>query len=194
MIASPHRARGLTILESVLATVLLGVVASVLLAALNTMWRSQVRLAQTLGAAETANRVVLQYLDDRSALESQAGRPLNYGAWSFRWQLEETSVRYTPPAGVAGAAAENRLERGMAANFNRLKMVRVRVWLDERNEGGSFLASAAVPHFEMTRLVDPLNIGRNPDSLKKVFANPDLIMRALGQGGNLSIGSEEGPP
>lgn len=194
MSGSRHRVRGLTILESVLATVLLGVVASVLLAALNTMWRSQVRLAQTLGAAETANRIVLQYLDDRSALESQSGRPLNYGSWSFRWELEESSVRFTPPAGVAGAAAENRVERGVAANFNRLKLVRVRVWLDERNEGGSFLASRAAPHFEMTRLVDPLNIGRNPDSLKKVFANPDQIMRALGQGVNLSIGSEEGPP
>lgn len=204
MTARPHKhakrgstRRGMTLLEAVLATLLLGFVGAAFLGALSNIWRSQIRQSQRLAAAETANRLVLQYLDNRGALDAINGRPIAYGSWSFRWELNEEPVTFVPPPGEAGVAAQRRLDRGISGNFNRIKHIRVRVWLDERNlEGGSFRPTPDTPQVTLSRLVDPLNLDRNPDSFKKLMQNPGSgsIAEILSLDASYSVGSEQSQP
>lgn len=191
------RRRGLTIIEAVLAMLILSIVVTTLVRSVSGLWRSQTRMQQTLAAAEISSRVMLQFLDDRTALDSQSGKPLEYGVWRFRWELNEEQITYVPPPQASQSAGERATQRGIASEFNRMRSVTVRAWLSEDHAGGSYAPLEATPQYSVTRLVDPLNLGRTPDSIKKVMNNPELLNRILselsGTSTGTSTGSQGGP-
>lgn len=162
--------RGVTFLEAVLASVLLAMVASTLAGSVAFMTRSQTRMDQKIGAAELANRLVLQYIDDRDSLPDKA-LPIEYDVHLYRWTLEEAPVEFVFDNVVADSSGGV----GSGASLGRIKLITIRVWLSA-DSGGSLAYSSEVPNCTITRLIDPLAFN-NPDSLETLLNQPGGIER-----------------
>ncbi len=173
-------ARGMSLLEVALATTLLGIVAALIFSAIGQMWAGQQRQQQTLGAAEVANRLILQYLDDFNQLPGKTA-PIPYGGYSYRWSLREEDVELQTPTGLSGEAMATLAERRDRSNRSSPKSITVHVWLSEEQRNGAFTASAGTPEFVLTRLMDPM-AARNPDSFAKGITDPTLSNRLFGGG------------
>lgn len=176
--------RGLTLIEIVLAVALLGLVAGGVFSAISSMAAAQDRQLQRLGAAELCNRLILQYLDDKEAMPDPTA-PLAYADRRYRWSYKEEPVKMKLPAARAAQAAAGP-QRPIP--LDRLKLVTVNVWLSEES-GGSRDPGGFTPSFAITRVVDPLNFARNPDSfanLTSTDAGMRRIMEELiGAGGQI---------
>lgn len=157
--------RGLTFLETILAMAILAMIAAVTFTAYNSMLASQRRQVQTLGAAEVCNRLILQYLDDKSSIPSPAS-PIAYGGDLYHWSLDETPVSLTP------ARPDVAADRGASISItvDRIQAISVSAWLSEES-GGAVSPDGVAPFFAMTRLIDPLAT-RNLDSFGDVINNP----------------------
>lgn len=162
--------RGVTFLEAILASVLLALVASTLAGGVSFMTNAQRRMDQKLGAAELANRLILQYIDDRDSLPNKA-LPIEYDIDRYRWTLEEAPVEFVfdnmqddTSGGVGGGAS-----------LSRIKLITIRVWLGAES-GGSLSYTDDVPGITITRLIDPLAFN-NPDSLETLLNQPGGIER-----------------
>ncbi len=163
--------RGTTLVEAVLATVLLGMVAATLASAVSFMSASQRRIQQRLGAAELANRLMLQYIDDQDAMPSKS-LPIEYDTDLYRWAMDVDPVEFTmaePPAEIDPNSV------GSGVHFDRIRLVSIRVWLSE-DSGGARGFSTSLPNAQLTRLIDPLAFS-NPDSLQTMLETPGGIER-----------------
>lgn len=157
--------RGLTFLETILAMAIVAMIAAVALSGFNSMLASQRRQVQKLGAAEVCNRLILQYLDDKSSIP----RPdvsIAYGGDLYHWSLNEAPVSLTP------ARPEIAAERAGASaiTIDRIQAISVSAWLSEES-GGAVRPDGVVPFFAMTRLIDPI-ARRNPDTFGNIINNP----------------------
>jgi type II secretory pathway pseudopilin PulG len=166
--AMVHR-RGLTFLEAILAMVLLSMVAVTLSTAVSTMSKSQRRMDQKLGAAELANRLILQYIDERDSLPDKA-LPIEYDRDLFRWTLVEAQVKFEFDQQSEEASSDS---VGSGVSLNRIKLITIRVWLGA-DSGGSRSYTPDVPNVVITRLIDPLAFS-NPDSLETLINKPGGI-------------------
>jgi hypothetical protein len=162
--------RGVTFLEATLASVLLAMVASTLAGSVSFMTRSQTRMDQRIGAAELANRLILQYIDDRESLPDKA-LPIEYDVDLYRWTLEEAPVEFVFDVQVNDGTGGV----GNGASLQRIKLITVRVWLSA-DSGGSLAYNSEVPSCAITRLIDPLAFN-NPDSLETLLNQPGGIER-----------------
>ncbi|MBL4809244.1 MAG: type II secretion system protein [Phycisphaerales bacterium] len=166
-----HSRRGATLIEAVLATVLLGMVAATLASAVSFMSASQRRMEQRLGAAELANRLMLMYMDDQDAMPNKS-LPIEYDIDLYRWTLEVDPVKFTM-AQLPEEADDNAIGSGI--NFGRIRLVSIRVWLSE-GSGGTRGFSTEFPNAQLTRLIDPLALS-NPDSLQTMIDSPGGMER-----------------
>lgn len=168
--------RGLTFLEIVAAVALLGIVASALVGVTSFLAASQARQAQLLAASELANRLILMYLDDPTAMP-EGNKPIAYGPNEYRWEyVEEPLVLVEAMPGGRDPGRPQTLDP------NRFAQVTVRVWLSERS-GGAARPVAAVPGATVTRMLDPIAL-RNPDSGENLLNNPtrmqEFMQRMMG--------------
>jgi len=170
----------MSLLEVALATTLLGIASAMIFSAVGQMWAGQRRQQQTLGAAEVANRLILQYLDDFTQLPRRS-TPIPYGGYSYRWSLHEENVELQTPDGLSSEAMSTLAERRDRSNRSSPKSITVHVWLSEEQANGGVIASAQTPEFVLTRLMDPM-APRNPDSFGKSISNPNLSNRLFGGG------------
>ncbi len=164
---TPH-CRGLTFLESILAVVLLSMVAITLSSAVSFLSQSQKRFDQRLGAAELANRLILQYMDDQDSLPNRS-LPIEYDTDLYRWTLEESAVKFE----FDDRVVDDNNNLGSGVSLDRIKLITVRVWLGA-DSGGSRSFTPSVPNTTITRLIDPLAFN-NPDSLETLLAKPGGI-------------------
>ena len=180
--ASPTR-RGLTFLEIVLSVVLLAIATSMIMSAINNMLEAQGVHRQRLGAAEIANRLTLQYLDDKRTLPAQ-GLPVVYGRERYRWDYTErpVSIVTARPEAIQSRNASNQ-------SLNRLVTVNFRVWLSEEN-GGSYGYDPLIPSFTLSRVVNPTAL-RNPDTIDRMLKDPEAYREFLA---NLTGGGTPTPP
>jgi type II secretory pathway pseudopilin PulG len=162
--------RGVTFLEAILASVLLAMVASTLAGGVSFMAQSQRRMDQKLGAAELANRLILQYIDDRESLPDRT-LPIEYDIDLYRWTLEEAPVDFV----FDNMRSDDGGGVGSGASLSRIKLITVSVWLGDES-GGSRSFTTEVPHSKIARLIDPLAFN-NPDSLKTLLEQPGGIER-----------------
>lgn len=181
--APPGARRGLTLLESLLAIALLALVATSISNLMGYVRGSQRRAQLELAAAEVANRVIIQYMDDKWTLMDQAGLPVGYGPDDdplyFRWDLRVGSVRLDTSDTAKRAAADR---QSPPNNVQAVEQVTVWVWLSEES-GGSFQYDERVPSAVYTRLYAPL-AGlqfRSVDSMNKLRDN-DRAMSDLVSG------------
>lgn len=176
--------RGLTLIETVLAAALLGLVAAGIFSAISSMAASQDRQLQRLGAAELCHRLILQYLDDKDAMPSPTA-PLAYAERRYRWSLSEEPVKLKLPTAreVQAASAPQR-----TIPLDRIKLITVKVWLSEES-GGTRDPAGLTPQFAITRLVDPFDISRNPDSADNMLSTEAgrrrLFEQLIGSGGQV---------
>ncbi len=169
-----HVRSGVTLLEAILAVVLLGMVAATLASAAGFMGSMQNRMEQRLGAAELGNRLMLQFIDDRESLPSRS-LPIEYNADFFRWTLEEKPVRFNVENNVAAQSGASAV--GSGVNLSRIKLVTITVWLGA-DSGGSRALEPGIPKATITRLIDPLAFS-NPDSLSTLIEQPGGIEQLL---------------
>lgn len=170
--------RGMTFLEVVIATAMLGLVASAAFGVFNFITSAQWREQRRLGATEVANRLIMQYLDNPTGMPDPS-RTVDYGpeeAMSkYRWEYSED------PVVLVEAAPENRDQtRSSPLPPDRFKQVSVRVWLSEYS-GGTRFPEPSTPSAILTRMVDPV-MPRNPDSYMRMLNDPrgfEEIMRQL---------------
>ena len=161
--------RGLTFLEAILAVVLLSMVAVSLSSAVSFMSQAQHRMDQKLGAAELANRLILQYIDERDSLPDRA-LPIEYDIDLYRWTLEEQPVKFEFDDHGVEEAGNN---VGGGVSLDRIKLITIKVWL-AADSGGSRSYTSNVPNAVITRLIDPLAFN-NPDSLNTLLQKPGGI-------------------
>lgn len=164
---------GITFLESILGVVLLGLVTATLAGSVSFMARSENRLERKLAAGEIANRLILQFIDDRQSLPSPS-LPVEYGPDLYRWELEEQPVKFVTETQGTSASQGG---VGGGVSLDRVHFVIVRVWLAP-DSGGSVRYDPDVPSMVLTRLVDPLAFS-NPDSLETLLNQSDGIERLM---------------
>jgi hypothetical protein len=187
-----RRARaGMGMIEVIAGVVILALVAGTVLAAISVVLGVQLRHQRTLACAELTNRLILQYLDDPTAMPSDS-LPVQYGRDLYRWKLVKTPVELTP----AKADNSERTSR-TGLSLNRLEAIAVTVWLGEES-GGDRVPELSTPAFTMARLIDPIaDAQRNPDSTANMLSNEkrrlEFINRFLGteQGGLMNRGQRQ---
>jgi prepilin-type N-terminal cleavage/methylation domain-containing protein len=183
--------RGLTFIETVCAVALLGIVAGTVYATFGNIMGGQARQQHRLNAMELANRLILQYLDDKRTMP-QAGLPVLYGKDSYRWELSEVPVRLVP------SRPDIADERASVApiSVDRMQAISVRVWLSEES-GGSHGYDTTVPAVALTRLMDPIAL-RNPDQTWRLSRDSSLqaeLLERYGRiGRNANMRSRTTPP
>jgi hypothetical protein len=161
----------MTFLEAAAATALLGMVAAALVGVMSFLSASQARQALVLAASELANRLVLMYLDDPTAMP-EGTRPIAYGPHEYRWEYAEeplTLIEAVPGGRDPG--------RPQTLDPNRFVQVTVRVWLSERS-GGAARPVPGVPSATLTRMMDPVAL-RNPDSGDNLLNNPTRMQEFM---------------
>lgn len=169
--------RGLTMLETVLAAVLMAMIATTLVAGLGFVHADQRRQQQKLGAAEIANRLMLQYLDEKSAMPSDA-LAVTYGSrgqFRYYWRVQEdkVSMRAVRP----GSSTDANRSGGVSAD--RIKLITIRVW-NEQTLNVNPALSGLPEDYRLARLMDPI-APRNPDSLAKMLNTPEGMAEYLRQ-------------
>ncbi|NUQ68382.1 MAG: type II secretion system protein [Phycisphaerales bacterium] len=172
----PQLRRGVTFVEVICAVALIAIIATVSLSGVSSILAAQERQIRRISAAELANRIILQFLDDRDSVPAP-GTVLRADGAAFRFELRETPVRLEP------ARAEVAAERTQLTptTLDRLSNVSVLVWLAEES-GGSVAPVAGTPAVQLTRIVDPIAlITRNPDSLRNMMQDPEKYRRMLEQ-------------
>lgn len=158
--------RGLTFLEVVLAATLLALLASVTFGGFSSMIAAQERQVRRLACMEIANRLVLQHLDDPTAMPSPS-QPIWYADAEYRWSFEKEAIRFE--FGRPEIAAERAMTSSL--RLDRFVNVYITVWLGGES-GGSTTFDPLLPHASISRMVDPIG-ARNPDSLENIFRNPN---------------------
>jgi type II secretory pathway pseudopilin PulG len=155
----------MTFLEVVLAATLLALLAGTVFGGFSAMIGAQERQVRRLACMELANRLILQYLDDPTAMPTEA-QPIRYAGVEYRWSMQRQPVQFDhgrPEAAAERAAASSlRLERFVNMH--------VTVWVGAAS-GGADHFDPLIPHAAVSRLVDPIGT-RNPDSLENIFRNP----------------------
>ncbi|MEZ6244041.1 MAG: prepilin-type N-terminal cleavage/methylation domain-containing protein [Phycisphaerales bacterium] len=179
--------RGMTMLEVVLAVVLLALLAATFATSHSYIHAAASREAQRLGAAEIANRMMLQYIDDKKMLPPQSTQ-LDYNQQRYRWSLDEIPVDLK----LDPAAAENESQRGGGLGLERIRMIVVRAWLSE-DSGGSYIYTDSVPSITLTRLFDPLGFEHHsPDSAERQLGTEEGIREVLDTILRLQGGTQSG--
>lgn len=162
--------RGMTFLEVVLASALLGIVSMGILGALNYLVLQQKRAEHFAGASEVANRVVIMFLDNPDGMPP-GGRPIPYGRHLYRWTYEAAPIEVFDP---------NATDAATPMSLARLQELTVSVWLHE-DSGGAYSPNASTPGIVVRRMLDPMAT-RNPDALSRSVAEGRLL-RGLTEGG-----------
>ncbi len=186
----PTSRTGLTLLEVVLASALLGMMAAVILGTISAIWGWQGRQQESLGAAEVANRLMLTYLDDSTEMPP-SNLPVAYGPYRFHWEMKRTPVKIRDPEDLPPDVASKRAEKTVRSGLDRIEFVTVKVWLSEET-GGTLNLEEGTPHALLERLVDPLAF-RNPDSIKKKFLHMDKLGAMLSDMARDQQGGQEPP-
>ncbi len=157
--------RGSTLLEVVLAGVMLSLVAGGVFSSISHTFRADARARHRLAAHEVASRIMLQYLDSPKGLPSP-NAPYSDGLYTFRWSLEGDPVR------VKGDSERT------SAIFDDTQVLRVKVFDGVERPGGQ--VSEGEQLAEIVRLNNFfLVISRNEDSKNRNLTDEDTLRRML---------------
>lgn len=184
---SPRRAPGLSLLEVVLSVVMLTGVATSIMSAIAYVERADARDKRRLAAHEIANRLVLQWLDDKEQMP-EPGLPIAYGdRYQFFFELSVTQVQME-------LNEQQVRTRTTFQSLDRYRLVAVRVFDSDDSD-----PRAVVPGEELAllwRVYDPA-FNRNPDAMNRFGERPDdiwdLIHLLLRGGGTREGGTGRSP-
>ncbi|MEO1007292.1 MAG: type II secretion system protein [Planctomycetota bacterium] len=172
--------RGITFLEVVLASALLGIVSMGIFSAMNYVVLQQRRAEQALGAAEVANRVVVMFLDNPDDMPSN-GQPIAYGRHLYHWDYAAAPITLYDPQATDDIAP---------LRLDRLRELTVTVWLHE-DTGGARRPGPDAPTITVRRMLDPAPT-RNPDTLARAMDAGRVGGIWFGDGGGTRSGGSRG--
>lgn len=167
--STPNRTRGITILEVVISLTMLVGVGTMVLSAFGYVERSAARDRIRLAGYEACHRIILQFIDEPDLIRN-ARDPVVVDGYEFGFEfIEELLVSESRDGGgtVGVAQREYDLE---ALLSNKLKLIRVRVWLTEQNAGFQ-------PEQTVASLNRMYNIMNNPDQLLNELREATARMR-----------------
>jgi len=159
--------RGMSFLEIIFATALFGIVAASILGVFSFTINAMSREQRQLACAEVAHRLIMAYMDDKTAMPDTS-KTIEYGPaespLKFRWEYREDMIALVEPK------EDRRLKiRESPVRSDRFRQVTVRAWLSEES-GGTVKPEESTPQVTLTRMYDPLFM-RNPDSfLNSIFS------------------------
>ena len=139
-----------------------------------------------LGAAEVANRIIITYLDDKTSIKKLPDL-IDYGPDSYRWDLEEDTVRIEEPNRHLRVTAGR--EGAVPNALVRLDEIRVTVWQDDGTDAS--LTPGSTPGVRLNRLVNPIAY-RGDDVIERTLASPDRISELMQNLTGFEMPDEEG--
>ena len=170
---SPSR-RGATLLEVLLAALLLAAVAMVVTSVLSQINLAAQNRALRLHAYEVANRVILQYVDDPKVLKPTD--VYDDGTYLFRWDIDERPVSIDEPVNSATQKPERQQAQ---ATLDQTIVIDVRVYEAVPDGLGGPLFGREVAR--LTRPYNPLALtNMGPDKLKRLEKDPAFLSEIVG--------------
>jgi type II secretory pathway pseudopilin PulG len=164
--------RGISLIEVVMASTLLAVIASAVVASVSTVVAADSRNEQKLEALELGNRILLQYLDNKDALPDQSTQ-LTQGRGVYRWALRTSPVGLSMPS---TSVIEKPADGPGAKAISKLTLVSVSVYAGVPDGMGGFTSGERL--CTLSRVCHPLStIYRNPDRMKAVSGDPAAMIR-----------------
>jgi hypothetical protein len=153
----------MTLLEVVLATALLVLLASAMISTVVFANRSEIRRVRRLAAYEVASRLLLQYVDQKNNPDfPKASAPVEYEGMRFTFELFEEPAEVVAIRGEVPRLAQN------------TRLLRVRVY--EAVEGVAGGALRGVLLAELVRPNHPLVLlVRNEDSKGRQLMDPEVL-------------------
>ena len=157
--------RGSTLIEVVLAGVLLSLIAGSVFSAISQTVRADARQRHRLAAHELASRIMLQYIDSPKGLPAE-NAPYDDGVYKFRWELRGDDVRVKTDA------------EKVSALFDKTRLLRVKVFAGVDAGGGAVQSGEQLA--EIVRLYNrALILSRNDDSKGRGLLDQDTLKEFL---------------
>lgn len=168
----PASRRGASFIEVVLGVALLGMVAGTLTLTVGAIGGSFQRQQDRLGAAEIASRLLLMRADDEDSLPGSNAQ-ISFGTRNFRWTMEERGVQVTLSEPAQEATSDGTSGGSTLDLSRRLVAVSVTTWLSE-DSGGSATFNENVPHYTLTRLIDPISFTTSDSAEARLETQEDI--------------------
>lgn len=165
--------RAMSMLEVVAAVAILALITATITTAINYMVAQNARERRQLACMEMANRLVLQFLDDKNNMPSQS-LPLDYASDRFMYSLKDQRVELKDNR----RASERQSTRQGGIARDRVRQLTIRVWLHKDSQGRQYPADSA-PSATLSRIYDPLPLQRNPDSIQNMLEGEQGIRDIL---------------
>lgn len=165
--------RGLTLLEVVLAVVMLSMVATSVMSAIGFVLGSEGRSRKILAANEIANRLILTHLSDDKKMPPR-NSPIDYGPYRFSYDYDLSNVTMElSTKSLDNQARSNPTSSGSPnASRSRFKLLTVTVYEGlDRSAGGVERGEQLAT---LSRIFDPTAV-RNPDVLNDFNNDPDRL-------------------
>ncbi len=169
----PHRRaeRGSTLIEVVCASLILAIAITMIVGAITAVTSADLRARQQLEGLELANRLLLQFLDDKEKMPSQEAH-INQGMGTYRFKLTETPVKLSYPDNSIFETPSNQTT---ASAIDQTKLISVTVWAGVPDGLGGYRAGEQMA--TLARIHNPLSlITRNPDTMARLAANPEQLL------------------
>lgn len=168
------RVRALTLIEVVLAVLLLTLTATAVMTAVGFVVGTEGRARKILAATEVANRLVLQHLTDEKQMPDRS-RPLDYGEYRFVYDTQMANVTMQMSSASLGLGSAT-----AAANLSRFRLFTVYVYEAETTRSGAAVRGGdGEPLAVLSRIYDPVAV-RNPDVMETIGRDPDRIKDIIG--------------
>jgi len=167
-----HHRRGITILEVITSLVLLIGVGTMVLSAFGYVERAAARDRIRLAGHEAAHRIILQFIDEPNPILAARDREdpvLVNGHEFYFWLDERVLVSETNDSGAVVGTAQDSVDIETLLT-NKLKLISVRVWIDERKAG--FAPKQTVASIDRI-----YNIMNDPENLLEVLRRETAKMR-----------------
>ncbi len=163
---------GLTLLEVVVATAMLAILASAVLGAMTFMESYHAYSRHRLEATEVAHRLVTQYIDNQDLMPPE-NLPIQQGDSLYRWTMrEEILVRDDDDTGLRRRVGRSASDLSAMAQIpEMLNRLTVAVYLDNPLDP----SYAAVPTAQLVRIYSPIFSGDEEEVLKRIIK---LVERA----------------
>lgn len=164
--------RGITILEVITSLVLLIGVGTMVLSAFGYVERAAARDRIRLAGYEATHRIILQFIDDPDSIRNAQfrGDPVLVNDYEFGFELtEDLLVSETNDSGAVVGTVQEEFDLETLLS-NKLKLIRVRVWLNERKAGYA-------PEQTVASIERIYNIMNNPENLLKYLREQTAEMR-----------------
>lgn len=172
--AKRARRRAFSLVEVIMASMLLAIIASAVVGGITTVITADARNQQKLEGLELANRLLLQYLDDKDAMPNQESHVVQ-GRGTYRWAMHTSPVELSMPE---ESVIDKPIDGPGAKTIDKLILLSVSIYAGVPDGMGGFTHGDRI--CTLTRVYHPLSvIYRNPDMMKRLAADPGRMMEIM---------------